>query len=79
MASILQRYFAALMVFVADIVSEVATHLSRDRRTTSAAVIAALAWLASRYNFVLSESMQEWIVMIALLVIAKLAKDSTTR
>lgn len=79
MFSILQRYFAALLVIAGGLVADVAGLLVRDRKTTSAGVIAALAWLASHYDFVISEQAQEWIVMIALLVIAKLAKDSTAR
>ena len=78
MRSILQRYLAALLAFAGGLVRDLARYLVRDRKTTSAGVIAALAWLASHYNFVISEQMQEWIVMIALLVIAKLAKDSAT-
>ncbi len=76
MDSIIKRYIAALLVFAGDCARDLACLLARDRRTTSAGVIALLAWLASHYNIVISEEAQEWIVMIALVAIAKLAKDS---
>lgn len=78
MRSTLKRIALSLIYFLAELVGDLARWLQKDSKTTAAGVVSLLAWLASHYNFVIPAGAQSWIVMLALVVISKLAKDSHT-
>jgi hypothetical protein len=66
----------SIYFFAAGVAADFARWLMRDPRTTAVGVAGALAYVAARFDLVLGETASEWIVVLTLIAIAKLARDS---
>ncbi len=71
----LKLFALALGNLAARIVRLVARRALRHRRTTTAGITGALAYFATRYNFVLPTWMQPYIIPAAFLLLGALAAD----
>lgn len=76
MQGTLRQVVLSIYTFAAGVAVDFARWLMLNPRTTAVGVAGAVAFLASHFNIVLGETAREWIVMLTLLAIAKLAADS---
>ena len=72
----LRQVALSIYFFAAGVAVEFARWLMRSPRTTAAGIAGAVAYLASHLGLDLGETAKDWIVILTLLAIAKLAADS---
>ena len=75
MRAFLQQQIIAFVLFAQAVIEDFAAWLMRDPRTTGAGLLAGVAYLGARYNIILPAGSENLIVVLALIILGKLAKD----
>lgn len=76
MRETLKQVILSIYFFAAGVAVDLARWLMRNPRTTAAGIGGALAYLAARFGLDLGPTASEWIIVAALVAVAKLAGDS---